>query len=133
MLDPLPRNCLCICVRLLALWSQNILDMVISHGFHKHTALQKVCSSSHSETLSSLLDTYICKNGIALFADMCSFYLMHPVFFWLMLLFILYFVLIVFFVIPTFRFLCGQPTKYLKSSQMLSDSFTKRSTLLEHT
>ena len=80
ILDPLPRHCLCICVRLLALWSQNILDMEISHGFHKRTALQKVCSSSHPETPSSLLDKFMCKNRIALFADVCSFYFMHLLF-----------------------------------------------------
>lgn len=37
-----------------------------------------------------------------------------------------------FFLISTFRSLCGQPIKYLKSSQMLSGSFTKCSTQSGH-
>lgn len=53
---------------------------------------------------------------------------------WLKLyIFIVYVALTVLFLISTFRSLCGQPIKYLKSSQTLSDSFTKCSTQFEHT
>ena len=54
VLDPLPRNCLCICVRLLALWSQNILDMVMAFintrlckrsAHHPTLRLSVVCST----------------------------------------------------------------------------------------
>lgn len=122
-------------VRSLALWAKTF-----GHGdqswllpFHKPTSLQKVYSSSRSENLSNLLDMYMCQNGTALFAMQFILSDAPPAFFWLMLLFVLYFVLIVFCLIPTFRSSCGQPTKYLKSSQMSSDSFTKLCTLLEHT
>lgn len=96
-------------------------------SLQKATALQ---TSSHHPTqrISSLLDVYMFINRTVLSSDVYLYNLMCLLFY----IFIVYFVLTAFFLIPTFRSLCGQPIKYLKSSQMLSDSFTKHSTQLGH-